>query len=185
VITYPHHPNYITRTIVGAANSEYIKGEMVPCGKSSNEADEVSVMILKYNECSPFKYEVIVTGGLVLRFGGETYPPLPIDVEVTIGMVDNYPHDGRKHSVVTHESWQSFCTPQRMDRWRDMHSGLPRILAGADDFVWNVGCLIETVVMTPTVLKVYSIRMKVDQLKEIEHGYPRSQGEGKSEEDPT
>lgn len=183
MITYPHHPDYFVRTIVGTVHSEFIRGSIAPCGKQN---DEISVMIFKYNECSPFKYEVIARNGLVLRFGNEAaYPQLPDDVEVTIGMVDNYPYDGRKVSTPTHESWQSFCHTQRMGLWSDMHNGADRAIAGADEFIWNVGCLIETVNLLPTVLKVYSIRMKVDQLKEIENGYPRSQGEGKSEKNPT
>jgi hypothetical protein len=118
----------------------------------------------------------------VLRFGGEVYPQLPVDIEVTIGMIDNYPHDGRKVSTPTFESWDSFCHPQRMSLWRSRHSGNVGI---EDDFVCNVGCLIETVHMTPTILKVYSVRMKVEQLGEMENGYPRSKGEGKGEENPT
>jgi hypothetical protein len=141
-------------------------------------------MILKYNECSPFKYEVIVTGGLVLRFGGEFYPSLPDDIEVTLCMVDNYCGEACKVSKPTHESWQSFCTPQRMTFWRSYHGGMLSLLIN-DEFVRTVGVLIETVVLIPTTLNVYSIRMKVEQLEEIEHGYPRGKGEGKSEEDPT
>lgn len=183
MITYPHHPDYIVRTIVGTVHSEFIKGSIAPYVHNFN--GDVLVMIFKYNECSPFKYEVIARNGLVLRFGGEAaYPQLPNDVEVTIGMVDNYPYDGRKVSTPTHESWQSFCHTQRMGLWTDGHYGLKRLLT-TDEFVRDVGCLIETVNLLPTVLKVYSIRMKVDQLKEIEHGYPRSQGESKSEENPT
>ena len=178
MITYPHHPNYIGRTIVGAAHTEYLRGEMTPCWKHHGET---SVMILKYNESSAFKYEVVVTGGLVLRFGGETYPQLPIDIEVTIGMIDNYPHDGRKVSSPTHESWDSFCHPQRMSLWRSKHSGNVGI---EDDFVCSVGCLIETVNMIPTVLKVYSVRMKIEQLGEMENGYPRKPSKSKSEENP-
>jgi hypothetical protein len=182
VITYPHHSNYITRTIVEAANSEYIKGEMTPCER---EDGYISVMILMYNANSPFKYEVVVTGGLVLRFGNEAaYPQLPDDIEVTISMVNNYCGHGCKVSSPTHESWQSFCTPQRMSFWRDYHGGL-KCLSVDDEFVRTVGVLIETVHMIPTVLKVYTIRMKVEQLEDIERGYPRSKGEGKGEENPT
>lgn len=172
-----------THTIVSAVRSRnFLRVDFAPYVHHIN--GDVSVMIFKYNECSPFKYEVVAHNGLVLRFSGEAYPPLPIDVEVTIGMVDNYPYDGRKHSNVIGENWETFINTPRAGMWSEKHYGLDRIL-GADEFVRDVGCLIETMDLPPTTLKVYSIRMKVDQLKEIEHGYPGSQGEGKSEEDPT
>jgi hypothetical protein len=172
-----------TRTIVDAVRARnFLRVDFAPYVHHIN--GDVSVMIFKYNECSPFKYEVVAHNGLVLRFGGEAYPPLPVDVEVTIGMVDNYPYDGRKHSNVIGESWETFINTPRAGMWSEKHYGLDRIL-GADEFVRDVGCLIETVEIFPTVLKVYSVHMKTLQFMEIQRGYPRGESEGKSEKNPT
>lgn len=144
------------------------------------EHEFYSVIVVKYDELNEYRYEIMFEDKLVRKYGGENYPPLPDDIAVTLGMVDNYHATHNAHvntrsanlAMLIKDQIGEWTTPYRASMWAE-HARV----VWHDEFLDSVGRILDMAIVTVNgittrKLMAYSLYLRNDRIKELKDGYP-------------